>query len=222
MKLTKYFSKEFWSQNSNKASKISTVIFFSWLVIGIIIQFGYWFIEHWYFSVLLVFFIAMVVSFIIDESILDQQTKPNTHTSSPNAPINTPNIPTKIVDDPSFLTYKFNKYKQIIYILEEYTPRMRSRQTNVVAFFCVLLIVLTVASIFSKELDNKYVFFGGAFLALTYKVIDMMNANTKTAFDKKTAALDKLIDINFELEKNGQSCEERKSTINSLVKKIVK
>ncbi|MFH0349546.1 hypothetical protein ACG92U_05665 [Leuconostoc citreum] len=134
----------------------------------------------------------MVVSFIIDESILDQQTKPNTHTSSPNAhtsspnaPINTPNIPTKIVDDPSFLTYKFNKYKQIIYILEEYTPRMRSRQTNVVAFFCVLLIVLTVASIFSKELDNKYVFFGGAFLALTYKVIDMMNANTKTAFDKK-------------------------------------
>lgn len=205
----------------NKKSVISAIIFFGWGIFGIITMCWPWFHEHWYFSILLLFLILMTASFLIDEN-----------TNQSNAAIDRTEFDkscdsffSKFSDEsisPSPLNCKFKRYLEMIRLIDAYKPRMKSKQTSVIVFFCVLLILLTVASIFSKDLDNKYVFFGGAFLALTYKVIDMMNSDTKTAFDKKTAYIDKLIDINFELEKNGQPCEERKLIIDSLVKNIVK
>ena len=83
--------------------------------------------------------------------------------------------------------------------------KTKQKYPSIIVFFVFYSLLLMV--IFSKDLDNNYVFCGGALLALTYKVIDIMNIDTKIAFYKKTTYIDKLIDIKFELEKNGPPCE---------------
>ncbi|TOY71003.1 hypothetical protein DIS12_06010 [Leuconostoc citreum] len=129
---------------------------------------------------------------------------------------------TEKTQENNYLNYKFDKYLEMIRLIDDYKPKMKSKHNKAVVSIMVLFFLLTVASIFSKALDSKYAFFGGAFLALTYKLLDMMNTDAKTVFDKKTAYIDKLIDINFELDKNGQPSDKRKLTIESLVKNIVK
>ena len=85
--------------------------------------------------------------------------------------------------------------------------KTKQKYPSIIVFFVFYSLLLMVISVFSKDLDNNYVFCGGALLALTYKVIDIMNIDTKIAFYKKTTYIDKLIDIKFELEKNGPPCE---------------
>lgn len=122
----------------------------------------------------------------------------------------------------NYLNYKFDRYLEMIRLIDDYNPKMKSKQTIAIFLLLAMFFVATILSSIFPAIDSKYVFFGGIFLALIYKVIDMINTDTKTIFDKKTAYIDKLIDINFELEKNGQPCEKRKSIIDSLVKNIVK
>ena len=122
----------------------------------------------------------------------------------------------------NYLNYKFDRYVEMIRLIDDYKPKMKSKQNMAICSLLAMFFVVTILSSLFPVIDSKYVFFGGIFLALIYKVMDMINTDTKTTFDKKTAYIDKLIDINFELEKNGQPCEQRTLIIDSIVKKIVK
>lgn len=214
--------------NLNGLQQAAFAILIIWLIFGYAVMHNDWVTKHWYiagigFSILLIIG-SFIGSFIVKPKAKQETTFPDNNFNQycDKTQCNKSAENAQKQQENKSLNYKFNRYLEMIRLIDAYKPRMKLKQTSVIVFFCILLILLTVASAFSNDLDNKYVFFGGAFLALTYKIIDMMNSDTKTAFDKKTAYLDKLIEINFELEKNGQPCEERKSTIDSLVKSIVK
>ncbi|WP_353894779.1 hypothetical protein [Leuconostoc mesenteroides] len=208
----------------NGLQKAAFAILIVWLIFGGAVMQKDWITKHWYIAGIGFSLLPIIGSFIVKPKAKQETEFPDNNfkqccdtTQCKNSAENA-----QKQQENKSLNYKFNKYLELISLIDAYKPRIKSKQTSAIFFFCILFILLTVAATLSTALNTTYVFLGGAILALIYKLIDMMNTDTKTAFDKKTAYIDKLIDINLELEKNGQPCEQRTLIIDSLVKNIVK
>lgn len=120
------------------------------------------------------------------------------------------------------LINKFAMYEKMIRMFDDYVPKMKKRHRRAIYILCTALPLLSILSAFSEDLDVKYAFFGGAFLALIYKLMDNMNNNIKTAFDKRMSYIDKLIDINQELQEKGESAKKYEQKIDELINKTIK